>query len=426
LAGGADGSVYALALSDSASASRATPSSVTGQTAEGASVVVAVTSTEAGAAAQTEQPAKSRYELSAAKAAVFRISPDGANEIIWSSAGVTGFSLLANPNGNGVLLGTSDRGRIYSIGNDGRETLLLQSNEGQISTLLARGSGIFATSSNQGRLYSFGAETLSEGSYESSVRDARTTALWGRIWWRSTGNVQLQTRTGNTEKPNETWSDWSSAMTDAKGAQITSPKARFLQWRAVLNTSANLNEVNVSYLPQNIAPEVLSIQILPANVGLASNPAVPVDPNIENSGVDPQAFGLPAAMNVGRYIFKVVAKDTPSNTASQALSGERISEPIDVDNTAPTVIAATTPQVTGETGRVTFEATDAASFVRRAEYSVNGGEWQTVYADDGISDGARERYTLQIPLRTPGDYSVTLRVFDESGNVGNARVVMRR
>jgi hypothetical protein len=296
----------------------------------------------------------------------------------------------------------------------------------------------------------------------------------------------LQTRTGNTEKPNETWSDWSLALTDAKGAQITSPKARFMQWRAVLAGSANLNEVNVSYLPQNIAPEVLSIQVLPTNVGLASNPAVPVDPNIENSGVDPQAFGIPAAMNVpprriyqrgaralqwtaedrngdkleyaiyyretgetnfkllkekfaenfftldglaltdGRYVFKIVAKDAPSNTASQALSGERISEPVDVDNTAPTVTAVSTPQITGENGRVLFEASDAASFVKRAEYSVNGGEWQTVYADDGISDGARERYTLQIPLKVPGDYSVTLRVFDDSGNVGNARVLMRR
>jgi WD40 repeat protein len=484
LAIGADGSVYALALSDSASTVKPSPSTVTGQTAEGATVVVAVTST--GEPQQAEQPAKSRYDLTGARSAVYRILPDGGNQIIWSSTAVTGFSIAPHPNGNGVLLGTSDKGRIYSITNDGRETLTLQSDEGQISTLKTAANRVFATSSNQGRLYSFGTETVAEGTYESQIRDARSSALWGRIWWRSTGNVQIQTRTGNTEKPNETWSEWSAALTDARGVQITSPRARFLQWRAVLKNPAALNEVSVSYLPQNIAPEILSIQILPPNVGLIANPPVQIDPNIEASGLDPQAFGLPAVANVpprrvyqrgarslqwtaedrngdklvysiyyreinetnfkllrenftenfftldglsltdGRYVFRVVATDSPSNPAALALSGERISEPIDIDNTAPVVTVVAAPQVTGDRARVTFEATDAASFIRRAEYSINGGEWRTVYADDGISDSPRERYTLDITLPAAGEYSVTLRVFDDSGNIGNARALIRR
>lgn len=483
LAVGADGAVYALALSDSASASRPNPSTITGQAADGSTVVVAVTSTETP---QQPTTAKSRYDLTTAKSAVYRIAPDGGNEIIWSSTSVTGFSLAANPNGGGVLLGTSDKGRVYSITNDGRETLLLQSDEGQISTLKTRGSTVFATSSNRGRLYNFGAETVGEGSYESQVKDAKATALWGRIWWRGRGNVQLQTRTGNTEKPNATWSDWSAAITDAKGAQIASPKARFLQWRAILKNSANLSEVNISYLAQNIAPEVLSIQIFPANIGLAANPAVPVDPNIENSGIDPQAFGLPATTNVpprriyqrgaralqwtaedrngdklvydvyyretgepnfkllkenltenfytldglafadGRYIFKIVAKDSPSNTAAQTLSGERISEPVDIDNTPPQVASLGAPQINGDRARVSFQATDASSFIKRAEYSVDGGEWQTVYSDDGISDSPQERYTFDILLKSNSEQTVTLRVFDDSGNVGNARVTVRK
>ncbi|MGI8495697.1 MAG: hypothetical protein ACR2L1_10365, partial [Pyrinomonadaceae bacterium] len=447
---GADGSVYALALSDSASASKQNPSTVTGQAADGSTVVVAVTSS--GETQASEMPAKSRYELTGAKAAVYRIAPDGGNQIIWSSASVTGFSLLANPAGNGVYLGTADKGRIYSVTDDGRETLLLQSDEGQISNLISRGNTVFATSSNQGRLYGFGSETVTEARYESSVKDAKSTALWGRIWWRSTGNVEIQTRTGNTEKPNETWSDWSAAMTDAKGVQINSPKARFLQWRAILKNASSLSEVNVSYLPQNIAPEILSIQILPTNVGLIANPTLQIDPNIESSGLDPQVFGLLPTISIpprkvyqrgarslfwtaedrngdkmqydvyyretgennfkllkenaaenfftldglaltdGRYFFKIIAKDSPSNPPSQTLSGERISEPVDIDNTAPTVTSIGTPQITGERARVVFEASDAGSFIQRAEYSINGGEWQPVYADDGISDGVKERY----------------------------------
>lgn len=480
---GADGSVYALALSDSASASRSNPSTVTGTAPDGTGVVVAVTSTEAAA----PPPTKSRYDLSTAKSAVYRILPDGSNEIAWSSASVTGFSILANPNGNGVYIGTSDKGRIYSVTNDGRETLLLQSNEGQISTLKSFGQNIIATSSNQGKVYQFGAETLAEGNYESVVRDAQNSALWGRIWWRSSGNVQIQTRSGNTQKPDETWSDWSALSNNPTGTQISSPKARFIQWRAILKSSAVLNEVNVSYLANNIAPEILSIQIFPTNVALLANPQLVIDPNIENSGLDPAVFGLPPAGMVtpprrayqrgarafqwtaedrngdkleyavyyrglneqtfkllrdnlrdnfftldglaladGRYVFKIVAKDSPSNPLNQALSGERLSETIVIDNSPPEVSAIGTPQVSADKARVAFEATDSASFINRAEYSLDGSDWQTVYADDGISDSAKERYTFDVPLKTTGEYSITLRVFDNNGNVGNARVLVRK
>ncbi len=484
-----DNSIYILALSDSASASKTTFATRTN--VDGSPVTASITSADTPAA-PPEQPQKSRYDLSTAKSAVYHISPDGGSDVIWNSSGVTAFSIAANANGNGVLLGTSDKGRIYAVTNDGRETLLSQSNEGQISTLKNQGKQIFATSSNQGKLYRVGAESEAEGIYESIVLDAKASASWGRIWWRSAGgnnNITLQTRTGNTEKPNETWSDWSATYTDAKGAQITSPKAKYLQWRAILKTStgtATLSEVNVSYLPRNIAPEVLSIQILPENVGLAANPPIQIDPNIENSGLDPTLFGLPnnalipprkvyqrgarslqwtvedrngdrleydvyfrevgetnfkllrenqrenfitldgAALSDGRYVFKIVASDAPSNPLDLTLSGERTSEPVDFDNTPPTVSATGAPQTIGDRARVSFDAIDAASYLTRAEYSVNGGDWQEVFADDGISDGARERYTLNVPLEKTGEYTISLRVFDAGANVGSARVTARK
>ena len=498
MAVGADGSVYALAVSDAASAAKAITPTATA-TPE---------NVETNAAPTPEPTPKSRYDLSTAKSAVYRILPDGGSDIIWNSSVVTAFSIAASPGGNGVLIGTSDKGRVYSVTNDGRETLLLQSNEGQISTLKTRGNQVFATSSNQGKLYRFGAETEAEGSYQSAVLDAKASAGWGRIWWRSNGNVILQTRAGNTNKPDETWSDWSANYTDQKGVRISSPKAKYLQWRAVLkslpssrisanslnsanlvnsvNSETSLSEVNVSYLARNIAPEVLSIQILPTNVGLLANPPAQIDPNIELSGLNPVDFGLPATMNIpprrvylrgarslqwtaedrngdrleydiyyreaaettfkllredlddnfftidgaaladGRYIFKVTAKDLPSNPNSLALTGERISEPVDIDNTPPTVSAVGNPQITGDKARAVFEAADASSYLSRAEYSVNGGEWQSVPADDGISDSPKERYTLDIPLKTAGEYTIALRVFDANGNVGSTRTVVRR
>lgn len=481
---GNDNSVYALAVGDSASAAKSAAP------ATGENTTVAAETP----AAQPEAPPKSRYDLSAAKSAVYRLLPDGGSDVVWNSANVTAFSIQANPNGSGVFIGTSDKGRIYSVTNTGQETLLLQSNEGQISTFQMRGNQMFATSSNQGRLYRVNSETAAEGSYESSVLDAKAAATWGSIRWRSNGNVSLQTRSGNTENPDETWSAWSAAYADQKGAQISSPKAKFLQWRAILkgspnsanpSGSASLNEVNVSYLARNIAPEVLSIQILPTNVGLLGNPPAQIDPNIENSGIDPTVFGLPPVTNVpprrvyqrgaralqwtaedrngdrleyavyyreasennfkllrenqresfftldgaaladGRYVFKIIASDSPSNPASQNLSGEKISEPVDIDNTAPTVTAVgTAARIAADKARVVFEASDSSSFLSKAEYSVNGGDWQEVYADDGISDGARERYSLEIPLKDTGEHTVSLRVFDANGNTGSARVLV--
>ena len=62
---------------------------------------------------------KSRYDLSSAKSAVYRILPDGGNDIIWKSDKITAFSVYAHLTGNGVLIGTSDKGRIYSVRNSG-------------------------------------------------------------------------------------------------------------------------------------------------------------------------------------------------------------------------------------------------------------------------------------------------------------------
>ena len=477
-----DGSVYVLALGESASTK--TPPT-TPQKVENKTVSIPG---KKGAVPIPAPPKKSLYDLKSAKSAVYRILPNGGNDILWNSDKITGYSIAANPLGGGVLIGTSDKGRIYSVTNDARTTLLLQTDEEQVSTFQVRGNDIYATSSNQGKLFRFGQTNLDEGTYESPVLDAKTVASWGRIWWRSSGSVKIQTRSGNTAKADETWSAWSNSFTNQRGAQITSPKAQFLQWRAVLSGNggnASVSEVNVSFLSRNIPPEVLSIEVLPTNVGLAPNPPVPVDPNIEALGLDPADFGMvipPAiprkvfrsgaksltwkaedrngdslrfdlyyrdvnnsnfrllrenldkpfftldglALADGRYVFKVVANDSPSNPAGEVLRGERISEPFNIDNTSPVVTLLGTPQNSGDLTRVVFEAQETASYIKKAEYTIDGSKWKTVYADDGISDGPKERYSLQLKLKNSGEYVVTLRVFDSSGNAGTARTLVRK
>jgi hypothetical protein len=81
--------------------------------------------------------------------------------------------------------------------------------------------------------------------------------------------VQLFTRSGNTATPDDTWSAWSQAYTRAGGESITSPNARYLQWRAVLSATPSggagpvLTSVTTAYLPRNLPPAVSSITVHP-------------------------------------------------------------------------------------------------------------------------------------------------------------------
>ena len=490
-----DGSIYVLGLGDAAATTRGqSGATATPQSSEPSVPTASVTITavdEAGVPVQPAQPgARSRADIANARSAVFRILPDGGADTIWSSTSVTAFAITPLNKSGGVLIGTADKGRIYSVTNDGRDTLLIQSSEGQISSFVSRNGSVFAGSSNQGKLFRFGTEVVSEGTYESPVRDARLVASWGRIWWRGEGNIELQTRSGNGERPDATWSDWSAPYRSATGNQVSSPRARFIQWRTTLrsaagaNTPAFLEDVSLAYMQRNVAPEVLSITTLPIGVGLQSMPQVPADPNIESSGLDPSLFGMiaqvpprrvfqrgarsmqwqaedrngdtleysiyyralsektfrllkerirdnfitidGATLADGRYVIKIVASDAPDNPHGKALTGERVSEPIDIDNTPPTVRAVGEPQVKPDGVRIVFGVEDATGRVKRADVSVDGSPWNPIFPDDGIADSASERYSLDLSVLTPGEHTISLRAFDNSGNVGSVSVTVRR
>lgn len=480
-----DGSIYALGLSDAVAVNRP-------QTAGAAdAAAAAATTTEETTATPQAQPTpiRSRNDLNNVRSAVFRILNDGGTDIVWSSTSITGFALQATR--TGVLLGTSDKGRIYSITDDGRDMLLLQSPEGQISALVARGADVFAASSNQGKLFRYNDARVNEGTYESPVRDAKLASAWGRLWWRGHGPIQLQTRSGNSDKPDATWSDWSANYSDANGSQIGSPKARFIQWRAVLRGGVGTNaaqpqleDVSLAYLPRNVAPEILSITILPPGVALQQQIQIQTDPNIESAGLDPAIFGMAAqtpprrlfqrgaralqwqaedrngdtleyavfyrslgesnfrllkdhiretfytvdaaSLADGRYIFKVVASDAVENPTGAALSGERLSEVAEIDNTPPVLRAVGNASITGGRVRAVFEVEDATGRIKRADVSVDGGTWREVFPDDGIADSPRERFTVELPLDGAGEHTISLRAYDNSNNVGTISVIVRR
>jgi hypothetical protein len=74
---------------------------------------------------------------------------------------------------------------------------------------------------------------------------------------------------------------------------------------------------------------------------------------------------------------------------------------------------------------IEFEAVDAASPLRRCEYSLNAAGWIPVEAADGVIDSLRERFVLELRNLPPGEHLVVVRAIDSAGNAGLARVVLR-
>ena len=246
---GPDGTIYAAAFSGAPGGEdRAAPPITTSATpesprapvpsvsAEITAITVVDASSGGGASGGSQSASRSRN----AKGAIYRIGADGLWDTLWEATDDWPFDLLIDTDGS-VLVGTGKEGKIFRLSGDpARATLLARAAARQVTSLVRDSSGrIVAATSNPGKVFSLAATRATTGTYESDVRDAGTVATWGAIRWRAAskpGEVELLTRSGNTATPDETWSPWSKPYTSGNGERITSPNARYLQWRAVLKS----------------------------------------------------------------------------------------------------------------------------------------------------------------------------------------------
>ena len=271
----ADGTIYAVAVNGSQGGeSRATdPPSTEPIRPPVASVSTEITTiTVMESPVGTSTPAQpARPARRGGRGAIYRIMPDGMWDTLWDSGEDAPYDLVIEPSGS-LLVGTGTQGKIFRVsGNPARATLLARATARQVTALLREPSGrVVGAASNPGKLFALSSAAARRGTYESDVRDAGTVASWGVIRWRATANpgeVHVFSRTGNTATPDETWSAWSKAYTNAAGEPIVSPNARYLQWRAVLTATGTagpvLTSVTTAYLPRNLRPEIASITVHP-------------------------------------------------------------------------------------------------------------------------------------------------------------------
>jgi len=427
------------------------------------------------------------------KAAIYRIAPDHAVETLWSSKEENVYDLLLA--GDEVVFGTDAQGRIYRLNPEQRKlTLLAQTNEGETVRLVGSEGELLAATGDGGKIYRLSSRTSNAGTYESPVHDAGTVARWGRISWRGEavgeGRVKLRTRTGNSARPDRTWSEWSEPLSN--GDPIPSPNARYIQWKAELSAAGGrtpvIDSVTVAYLPQNNPPVIKTLSVT-AQMAAAQAKSTPTQapaatytitvtdtgeaPPAPSSGTPTQTVGRAAAEHLqitwqaedpdgdrlcyalsfraeeesqwkllkanlyettytldsdaladGRYFFRVVASDAPSNPPLAARQVELISAPVLIDHTPP-LVRAGTPRRFGRRVEIDFEASDAASALRRAEYSLDAGPWVPLEPADGVLDSQQEQFRLVLDELDAGEHLVVLRVYDASNNAGLARVLLR-
>ena len=443
-----------------------------------------------GGAATTSSADRSNTGSSAG--GVYRITPDGAWDLIWSSREDSPFDVAIEPDGN-VLVGTGNKGKIYRLSGDPLQpTLLTRATAQQVTALLRDNDGrvTFATS-NPGKVLRLSPARAERGTYTSDVRDAQTIATWGAIRWQAAvapgTRVEISTRSGNTRTPDETWSDWTAPYAMQEGSPISSPRARYLQWRAILTGSKSdaplLTSVTAAYLPRNIRPEVVSITINPPGT-VFQRPFPTGDPEIAGFDGDvpnrntQQPGGGTGGPNVGRrvyqkglltftwraqddnrdeltydvfyrregetawkplkkalsdeivvwdtssvpngrYVIRVVASDAASNSPATALTGALESTAFDIDNTPP-VITVTSVMRQGARLMIAFDVRDENSNVQKAEYSLDGDRWQTIYPKDGIPDSRLEQFELVLEGEL-GTHGVIIRATDALNNVASTR-----
>lgn len=506
----ADGSIYAAALGGSVAKRTGSMSGTTAQpggvsvTAPPTSITVTDTQAQSGPDVKPPKPDTSKpvvqapapqavvqtvinpFEVAGVdKSAVYRIRADNTVETVWSSKEENVYDLAAL---DGRLVFSTDlQGRIYRLGSDRKATLIAQTNEGETTRLLETPQGLIAATGDMGKLFRIGQGTEATGSFEAPVHDSNTVARWGRLSWRAElpagSKIAFRTRTGNSARPDNTWSDWSDPVKDL----ISSPNARYIQWKAEFTGTSSamptLDSVSAAYLPQNTPPAVRSINVssvAPKTSGASTSSSsansafsITVSDTGESTSSstnnptqtlargasqqtqiswqadDPDGDRLSYAIYFrgeeehdwkliranfyensllldsdvladGRYFFRVVASDRPSNAGANARESDLTSAPVLIDNTPPVV------RVSMKGGNVEVDAVDQTSPLRRCEYSLDAGPWFPVEAVDGVTDSPSEKFLIHIEGAKTGEHLVVVRVYDTAGNAGLAKIIIRQ
>ncbi|KYF62633.1 hypothetical protein BE15_43595 [Sorangium cellulosum] len=354
------------------------------------------------------------------------------------------------------FVGTGAEGRLYTVSDNHVARLVADTDERQVGAFLLAGKRRFIATTDPAVFHEVKGVGGASAVWTSKVLDAGLRATFGRLTWRSDGALELETRTGNTDTPDSTWSPWSPAL-GAPG-DTKSPPARFVQIRArwSRDPGAVLREVKLAFVTDNARAVVTSIEAapkgqtkpsrtsFPSSGGEAPKPVTSLQLTwkVDNPDQDDLRYRLSyrmegqstwrsmlkpgekvtraehvwdtTALPEGEYRILVEASDELANPPERTLRHSLESGTVLVDTTPPLF---RTLALQGR--RLTGEVVDGLGPVARIEVSIAGlEEWRPIFPSDGIFDEAAEPFDADLSaIVPPGAHLLAVRAYDSAGNV---------
>ena len=363
------------------------------------------------------------------------------------------------------FVGTGAEGRVYSVDDNHLARMVADTAERQVGAMVMTGKHRFIATSDPVVFHEVKGAGGADAVWTSKTLDAGLRASWGRLSWRSEGAVELSTRSGNTQTPDATWSEWSAGL--GAPAPVKSPAARFVQIRARWNhdAAAVLREVSLAFVTDNARAILTSVEAgqktlsrtlrtgVVASGGEITKPSgtVKITWKVDNPDQDELRYRVSYRLDnqstwrsalkpgekltktdyewdtttlpEGLYRIMVEATDELANPPDRVTRHTLESGTILVDNTPPVFTKA--PAMNGR--KLSGTVADGLGPIARIEVSIAGtDEWRPLFPSDGIFDEATESFDADLAaLVPPGSHILAVRAYDTAGNMVSRDVEAR-
>ncbi|MCZ6807480.1 MAG: hypothetical protein O7F08_11045 [Deltaproteobacteria bacterium] len=389
------------------------------------------------------------------KGQLWRVSKDGRVERLLDRQDTHFTSVQWAADGT-IFAGGGAQGQVFQVQPDASYSIWADVEERQVLGLALRAKTPVFVTGDGAAIYWVERGRPPKPVWTSDSLDTGFGSKWGRLTWRGDGKLAFQTRSGNTEEPDDTWSLWSKKL--KQPGRVASPPGRFAQVRAFFprDESAELRAVELYYLPQNQRARISTIEGSPpppkpgkpARKPPAPSTSLDLTWDVDNPDSDALRFRLSyqqegqpvwrpmfledhvvnepkytwetGSIPDGYYVVKVEVSDEEANPENLTLRSEALSEPILIDNHPPRI-----EKLRFRNGRVQGQVVDSLGPIARIQVSIDAGVWRDIFPKDLLLDSRSEAFELELGDLPGNSHIVAIRAFDAAGNQANQEITVK-